>query len=106
MPIKQLWAVLLSMAATLGLSRAACSIDPVYIMYTTGGCVGRNELGTKTKATVRDCAEECNARPNCVSFEFSSDGKNRCQLSSSCDSFDKTVNQPFDPFDFYLKFKG
>ena len=67
-----------------------------------GGCSGRNELGGTTGGSVQDCADGCDAEPTCVSFEYAKVGTT-CQRSTTCDSLDLTVNDPTDPYGFYLK---
>jgi len=73
-----------------------------YTVYLSGGCIGQNELGVTEQATVRDCAALCDADQLCVSFEYENSGET-CQLSSTCSSFDMTVNDPMDSFNWYLK---
>ena len=73
-----------------------------YISYSTGGCVGRNELGT-TDESLQECADRCTAEPTCVSFEYPKSGGSTCKLSTSCDRFDLTVNVPNDPINWFLR---
>lgn len=68
----------------------------------TGGCQGRNELGTSNADDVFKCAEKCDKMHNCVSFEYEKNGK-RCALSSSCDRPSLTVNTPNSSNFWYLK---
>ena len=70
---------------------------------STGGCSGRNELGSTTGGTVQDCADACDAEPTCVSFEYTKEGTT-CQRSTTCNSLDMTLNNdPNDLFLFYLR---
>ena len=56
---------------------------PIYAMYDTGGCTGRNELGTATGTALAACQALCDNDASCLSFEFRpSDSK--CQRSSTC----------------------
>lgn len=73
-----------------------------YKHYSTGGCVGRNELGWENVSSVALCARKCDALPDCVSFEYEKSG-NKCRLSNSCKSLDMTVMAENDPMYWYLK---
>ena len=73
-----------------------------YMGYNTGGCSGRNELGIITKPVVEECAAACDALPDCVSFEYKR-GSTNCNLSSTCDNFELTVNQPGNSYHWYVK---
>merc|ERR1711865_1345433 len=68
-----------------------------YAKVITGGCPGRNELGSKHEAAdVQACADKCDVEPTCVSFEYqkfgttkatSNNGKDaptKCMMSTSC----------------------
>jgi len=72
-----------------------------YSKYTTGGCVGLNELGKSEQNNVQACAALCNVEPACVSFEY---GKfnTRCQLSSSC-RYEDTVDDTYDHYNYFEK---
>ena len=82
---------------------------PSYIMYTTGGCESRNELGSSFVDSVEECAAKCDALADCVSFEYSncdiSNNSCKCQLSSSCSSYEMTVMDTTgsDSFNWFLK---
>ena len=73
-----------------------------YVPLNTGGCKGKNELGTYEMPTAADCAAECNQHHDCVSFEF---GKlNRfCSLSKTCHQKSRTVNEKKDPNYWYTR---
>jgi len=73
-----------------------------YSVYDTGGCVGRNELGSFKKPSASECAALCDANESCVSFEYRKGGTT-CQLSTSCDRYGRTVDDPSDPYRWYLK---
>lgn len=51
---------------------------------------------------VEECAKACDDLPNCVSFEYKRSSTN-CHLSSTCDKFSMTVNQPGNDYMWYLK---
>jgi len=87
-----------------GQASAQTTIDG-YAAYGTGGCEGRNELGTSEEDTVQECADLCSGDITCVSFEYEKVGTT-CQRSSTCDHFDMTVNDPDDANYFYLKSPG
>ena len=44
----------------------------------------------------------CDALPDCVSFEYKR-GSTNCNLSSTCDNFELTVNQPGNSYHWYVK---
>ena len=73
-----------------------------YMGYNTGGCAGMNELGTFSKPVVEECAAACDALSACVSFEYKR-SSTTCQLSSSCDRFDLTLNEDNSSYMWYLK---
>ena len=103
-----------------------------FIEHTTGGCMGRNELGSiknfevdpkpnghattnfgddydfgkKNHYTMADCVEMCDSHDECVSIEYSktagSNGKT-CSLSTTCDSYRKTVKSENSSNFFFLK---
>ena len=103
-----------------------------FIQHTTGGCMGRNELGSiknfevdpqpnghatkifgddydfgkKNHYTMADCVEMCDSHDECVSVEYSktagSNGKT-CSLSTTCDSYRKTVKTENSSNFFFLK---
>jgi len=73
-----------------------------YNAYFSGGCIGQNELGTSSEATLQNCSSLCDALPDCVSFEYQNSGST-CQLSSSCSSFDMTVKEQDDVNNWYVK---
>ena len=81
-----------------GLCKAPSS-QSYYIGYEHRGCAGMNELGVFAKQTVEECAEECDALANCVSFEYRQKTTS-CQLSSSC-SYDQTVISDTD-WNYYV----
>ena len=108
-PLPSLRIFLLAAAASLlllgpGRAYAQTTIDG-YAAYGTGGCEGRNELGTSEESTVQECADLCSSDITCVSFEYEKGGTT-CQRSSTCDHFDMTVNDPADVNYFYLKLPG
>jgi len=70
--------------------------------YNTGGCAGRNELGITNKPVVEECAAACDALSTCVSFEYKR-SSTVCQLSSTCDRFDLTLNEVGNSYHWYLK---
>ena len=73
-----------------------------YIRHDTGGCLNRDELGSTTGGSAQDCADSCTADPSCVSFEYEKEGT-ECRRSTSCNGFSMTVNNPDDPYLWYLK---
>uniref|UniRef100_A0A7S4V4Q2 Apple domain-containing protein n=1 Tax=Ditylum brightwellii TaxID=49249 RepID=A0A7S4V4Q2_9STRA len=73
-----------------------------YMGYNTGGCAGRNELGITNKPVVEECAAACDALSTCVSFEYKR-SSTACQLSSTCDRFDLTLNEVGNSYHWYLK---
>ena len=73
----------------------------------TGGCAGRNELGSSEVGTVAACAHLCDAEPSCVSFEYSKPGRgSRCALSTTCSNLGMTVQRESDGNQWYLKIAG
>jgi len=80
---------------------ANCPAQTGYNNYASGGCIGRNELGTYFLSP-NDCAYKCNQEPSCLSYEYKKGRYTRCQLSSSC-IYDLTVKNPSNPFCFYEK---
>ena len=75
-----------------------------YTAHTTGGCVGRNELGVFTVDSIPACAAKCDEKDGCVSFEYQERGtRSKCQLSSSCDRLSLTVNDANSDWLWYLK---
>lgn len=73
-----------------------------YVAVKTGGCPGKNELGTTEESTAQDCADKCSQKTDCVSFEFGKINR-RCALSSSCDSLSLTVKKNKDSNYWYAK---
>jgi len=73
-----------------------------YEALNTGGCIGKNELGTSKQSTAGDCAAECNKKSGCVSFEFGKINR-RCALSKTCDKVSLTVNSDEDSNYLYIK---
>lgn len=71
-------------------------------LFLAGGCSGRNELGITTKPSVENCASACDALSDCVSFEYKRSNTN-CMLSSTCENFEMTVNQPGNSYMWYEK---
>jgi len=87
----------LSTSCDLANSKAVTSDWTLYVKYTQKyvnysvhpdkGCSGKNELGTShPSGGPRECAEMCNEKSSCVSFEYAYDGTHdgKCQLSTSC----------------------
>ena len=73
-----------------------------YTHSSTGGCSGRNELGSTTGGSVQECANSCNENSQCVSFEYSKSGTT-CIRSTTCDDLSLTVQDSNDPYHWYLK---
>jgi len=73
-----------------------------YEVLNTGGCDGKNELGTSEQSTAEDCAAKCNQKSDCVSFEFGKINR-RCALSKTCDKVGLTVNSDKDANYLYIK---
>ena len=73
-----------------------------YTRYNTGGCIRRSELGITSGESLQECADGCNADATCVSFEYLKGGT-ACQRSTTCKDFSLTVNNPTDPYYFFLK---
>jgi len=72
-----------------------------YTEFDTGGCSGRNELGSYT-LSLHDCSSRCKRASQCVSFEYSKSGST-CQLSTTCNDESLTVQNSNDPYHWYLK---
>ena len=73
-----------------------------YTHYSTGGCSGRNELGSTSGGSVGACANSCTNDSQCVSFEYSKSGTT-CIRSTTCDDLSLTVQDSNDSYHWYLK---
>jgi len=73
-----------------------------YVSHDTGGCVGRNELGTFQFDTLTECVAKCNSKDSCASFEYKKSGT-RCALSTSCDRPSRTEKNPNSSDYFYTR---
>ena len=73
--------------------------------YSTGGCADQNELSAPNKPVVEECVAACDTAPACVSFAYAKSGTS-CVLSTSCDNFSLTVNQPGDEYMWYERSNG
>ena len=75
----------------------------MYVIYQTGGCVGRNELKGDKSDSLEECYSRCDASAACVSFEYAKIGPG-CQTSSSC-TYDLSVKKADARFRLYVKNK-
>ena len=87
---------------------ASCGSE--YVLHTTGGCTGRNELGQFTEAMpLAYCQALCTLDTACISFEHfnpnqpeSAAARTNCQLSSTC-TYDLSVQDSTAPYGLYVK---
>lgn len=100
-PLAYLW-LLDSLSGGVVAQPTGSTSSLYYVGYNTGGCIGRNELGSLKKEIVEECAEACDTLSHCVSFEYKK-ASTRCFLSSTCDDFSLTVNNPDSAYMWYEK---
>lgn len=89
----------LDRARTLA-EKAFVTLNNNFDVYTTGGCIGHNDLKcSKATPTMELCGECCLHIDNCSSFEFnkeSTSDNTRCQLSKGCEDLSQTVQESND----------
>ena len=104
-------AVVQSWASGLSLlwMTTTASFGSEYVLHTTGGCDGRNELGLFTEAMpLAYCQALCTLNTACISFEHfnpnqpeSAATSTNCQLSSTC-TYDLSVQNSAAAYALYV----